>query len=105
MMMMMILLRVISATPETLCVCVCVCVCECVCVSVCVYVCVSVCVCECMCVSVCVCVCVCVKTEFFLLTVYVGLQGRMQAMEMKCYCKILHISYKDHITNEYKPWK
>ena len=28
------------------------------------------------------------------------LQRRIQAMEMRCYCKILHISYKDHITNE-----
>ena len=28
------------------------------------------------------------------------LQRRIQAMEMKCYCKILHISYKDHVTNE-----
>ena len=28
------------------------------------------------------------------------LQRRMQAMEMRCYCKILHISYKDHVTNE-----
>ena len=25
---------------------------------------------------------------------------RIQAMEMKCYRKILHISYKDHVTNE-----
>ena len=25
---------------------------------------------------------------------------RMQAMEMSCYRKILHISYKDHVTNE-----
>ena len=25
---------------------------------------------------------------------------RIQAMEMRCYCKILHISYKDHVTNE-----
>ena len=24
----------------------------------------------------------------------------MQAMEMRCYRKILHISYKDHVTNE-----
>ena len=24
----------------------------------------------------------------------------MQAVEMRCYCKILHISYKDHVTNE-----
>ena len=28
------------------------------------------------------------------------LQRRVQAMEMRCYRKILHISYKDHVTNE-----
>ena len=28
------------------------------------------------------------------------LQRRIQAMEMRCYRKILHISYKDHFTNE-----
>ena len=28
------------------------------------------------------------------------LRRRIQAMEMKCYRKILHISYKDHVTNE-----
>ena len=28
------------------------------------------------------------------------LQKRIQAMEMKCYRKILHISYKGHVTNE-----
>ena len=28
------------------------------------------------------------------------LQRRIQAMEMKCYRTILHISYKDHVTNE-----
>ena len=28
------------------------------------------------------------------------LQRRMQAMEMRFYRKILHISYKDHVTNE-----
>ena len=27
-------------------------------------------------------------------------QRRIQAMEMRCYRKILHISYKDHVTNE-----
>ena len=27
-------------------------------------------------------------------------QRRIQTMEMRCYCKILHISYKDHVTNE-----
>ena len=32
-------------------------------------------------------------------TLTVELQ-RIQAMEMKCYRKILHISYKDHVTNE-----
>ena len=28
------------------------------------------------------------------------LQRRIQAMEMRCYCKILNISYKDHVTNK-----
>ena len=28
------------------------------------------------------------------------LQRRIQAMEMRCYCKILYISYKDHVANE-----
>ena len=28
------------------------------------------------------------------------LQRRIQAMEMRCCRKILHISYKDHVTNE-----
>ena len=28
------------------------------------------------------------------------LQRRIQAMEMRCYRKILHTSYKDHVTNE-----
>ena len=28
------------------------------------------------------------------------LQRRIQAMEMRCYSKILHISYKDHVTNK-----
>ena len=28
------------------------------------------------------------------------LQRRIQAMEMRCYRNILHISYKDHVTNE-----
>ena len=28
------------------------------------------------------------------------LQRRIHAMEMKCYRKILRISYKDHVTNE-----
>ena len=27
-------------------------------------------------------------------------QRRVQAMEMRCHRKILHISYKDHVTNE-----
>ena len=26
-------------------------------------------------------------------------------MEMRCYCKILHISYKDHVANEEVPAK
>ena len=33
-------------------------------------------------------------------TLIAELQRRIQAMEMKCYRKILHISYKDHVTNE-----
>ena len=28
------------------------------------------------------------------------LQRKMQAMEIRCYCKILRILYKDHVTNE-----
>ena len=28
------------------------------------------------------------------------LQRRIQPMEMRCYRNILHISYKDHVTNE-----
>ena len=27
-------------------------------------------------------------------------QRRIQGMEMRCYRKILHFSYKDHVTNE-----
>ena len=30
----------------------------------------------------------------------VGVQRKIQAMEMRCYRKILRISYKDHVTNE-----
>ena len=33
-------------------------------------------------------------------TLKAELQRRIQAMEMRCYRKILHISYKDHVTNE-----
>ena len=33
-------------------------------------------------------------------TLTAELQGRIQAMEMRCYGKILRISYKDHVTNE-----
>ena len=33
-------------------------------------------------------------------TLTVELQKRIQAMEMRCYRKILHISYTDHVTNE-----
>ena len=33
-------------------------------------------------------------------TLTAELQRRIQAMEMKCYRKIQHISYKDHFTNE-----
>ena len=33
-------------------------------------------------------------------TLTAELQRRIQAMEMRCYCKILHISYKVHVTNK-----
>ena len=33
-------------------------------------------------------------------TLTAELQRRIQAMEMRCYRKILHISYEDHVTNE-----
>ncbi|WP_419585686.1 hypothetical protein, partial [Thiolapillus sp.] len=33
-------------------------------------------------------------------TLTAQLQRRIQAMEMRCYSKILHILYKDHVTNE-----
>ena len=33
-------------------------------------------------------------------TLTAELQRRIQTMEMRCYRKILHISYKDHVTNE-----
>ena len=33
-------------------------------------------------------------------TLTAELQRRIQAMETRCYHKILHISYKDHVTNE-----
>ena len=33
-------------------------------------------------------------------TITAELKKRIQAMEMRCYGKILRISYKDHVTNE-----
>ena len=33
-------------------------------------------------------------------TLTAELQRKIQAMEMVCYCNILRISYKDHVTNE-----
>ena len=33
-------------------------------------------------------------------TLTADLQRRIQAMEMRCYRKILHISYKDYVLNE-----
>ena len=33
-------------------------------------------------------------------TLTAQLQRRMKAMEMRCYRKILHISYEDHVTNK-----
>ena len=34
------------------------------------------------------------------MTLTAELQRRIHAMEMKCYCKILRIAYKDHVINE-----
>ena len=56
----------------------------------------------------CVFVLVCVRslvTSIFLYTceswtLTVELQRRIQAMEMRCYRKILRVSYKDHVTSE-----
>ena len=47
----------------------------------------------------------CLVTSIFLYacvswTLTVELQRRIQAMEMRCYCKILCMSYKDYVTNE-----
>ena len=33
-------------------------------------------------------------------TLTAELHRRIQAMEMRCYREILHISYRDHVTNE-----
>ena len=33
-------------------------------------------------------------------TLTAELRGRIQAMEVRCYRKMLYISYKDHVTNE-----
>ena len=33
-------------------------------------------------------------------TLTAELQIRIQAMDMRFYCKILHITYKDHVTNK-----
>ena len=33
-------------------------------------------------------------------TLTAELQRRILAMEMRCYRKVLHISYKDHVTKE-----
>ena len=33
-------------------------------------------------------------------TLTAEVKRRIQAMEMRCYCKILCISYKDHVSNE-----
>ena len=42
----------------------------------------------------------CLDHRVSLYMVTAELQRRMQAMTMRCYCKILCISYKDHVTNE-----
>ena len=33
-------------------------------------------------------------------TLTAELEKRTQAFEMRCYCRLLNISYKDHVTNE-----
>ena len=33
-------------------------------------------------------------------TITVDIERRIQALEMRCFCKLLGISYRDHITNE-----
>ena len=33
-------------------------------------------------------------------TITVDIERRIQALEMRCSCKLLGISYRDHITNE-----
>ena len=33
-------------------------------------------------------------------TLTAKLEKRMQAFEMRCYCRLLNISYKDHVTND-----
>ena len=33
-------------------------------------------------------------------TLTAELERKIRTMEMRCYCKILHISYKDHVTNK-----
>ena len=33
-------------------------------------------------------------------TLTAELEKRMQSFEMRCYCRLLNISYKDHVTNE-----
>ena len=38
--------------------------------------------------------------ESWTLTAELQRRMQMQVMEMRCYRKILHISYKDHVTNE-----
>ena len=61
----------------------------------------------------CVCVCARIKirlmrslvTSIFLYaceswTLTAELQRRIQATEIRCYHKIVHISYKDHVTNK-----
>ena len=45
----------------------------------------------------------CLVTSIFLyiiMALTAELQRRIQAMEMRCYRKILGISYKDHVTNK-----
>ena len=54
---------------------------------------------------ICVCICFSLVTSIFLYAceswgLTAELQRRIQAMEMRCYRKTLHILYRDHVTNE-----
>ena len=91
---------------------VCVCVCACACARV------RVCVCACVCARVCVRACVCARAcvrvrglmRSFVISILLNgcetwtltaeLEKKIQATEMRCFRRLLGISYRDHVTNE-----